>query len=244
MGTRPFFRHLVSQGHVVMDVSYRRCPEVDIFGMLGDVKRALAWMKANASRYGVNPEKVVLCGASAGGHLAQLAGYTLKHPELTPEDLIDSDLSVCGVVSYYGFTDLLALYQYMNLKTLEGGDPVPIGKDLGNWGGSRYQGRLDVLLGGWPQDSPDMYQLASPITHVHPGSPLTLLIQGEQDIFCPVDATREHYKKLVQAGVPAVNLVFPYTNHGFDLLFPQLTPAAQSALYDVDRFLALLLHRR
>ena len=60
MGTRPFFRHLVAQGHTVMDVAYRRCPEVDIYGMIGDVKRAVAWMKANAIRYGVNPETIVL----------------------------------------------------------------------------------------------------------------------------------------------------------------------------------------
>ena len=243
MATRPFFRHLVAQGHTVMDVAYRRCPEVDISGMIGDVKRAIAWMKVNSSRYGVDPERIVLGGASAGGHLAQLAGYTPKYPELTPEDLRDTDPSVCGVISYYGFTDLLALYQFMNLQTLEGGGPVPLGTNLGNWGGVRYQGRLDILLGGWPQDASDMYQLASPVTHVQPECPPTLLIQGEQDIFCPVDATRAHYTKLVQAGVPAVNLVFPYTNHGFDLLFPQISPPAQSALYDVDRFLALLLNK-
>jgi acetyl esterase/lipase len=243
MGTRPFFRHLVAQGHTVMDVSYRLCPEVDIHGMIGDVKRAIAWMKANASRYGVNPEKIVLGGGSAGGHLAQLAAYTPGHPALTPEDLDSADLSVCGVISYYGFTDLLALYQFMNLQKLEGGDPVTIGTNLGSWGGMRYQGRLDILLGGWPQEAPDMYQLASPVSHVHPDSPPTLLIQGHQDIFCPVDATRAHYTKLVQSGVPAVNVVFPYTNHGFDLLLPQISPAAQSALYDVDRFLALMSNK-
>ena len=41
-GTRPLFRHLAAQGHVIMDVSYRLCPEVDIYGMIGDVKRAVA----------------------------------------------------------------------------------------------------------------------------------------------------------------------------------------------------------
>jgi acetyl esterase/lipase len=239
--TRPFFRHLVAQGHTVMDVSYRLCPEVDIYGMIGDVKRAIAWMKANASRYGVNPDKVVLGGASAGGHLAQLAGYTPEHPELTPGDIKNADLSVCGVISYYGFTDVLALYHYMNLQQSEGQPPVPVGTNLGPTGGMRYMGRLDVLFGGWPQDVPEIYQLASPGTHVHPGCPPTLLIQGEQDIFCSVDATRAHYTKLVEACVPAINLVFPWTNHAFDLLLPQINPAAQSALYDVDRFLALLL---
>jgi len=39
--TRPFFRHLVAQGHTVMDVAYRLCPEVDIYGMIGDVKSAM-----------------------------------------------------------------------------------------------------------------------------------------------------------------------------------------------------------
>ena len=47
-----------------MDVAYRLCPEVDIYGMVGDVKRAVAWMKANASRYGVNPEKIVITSYS------------------------------------------------------------------------------------------------------------------------------------------------------------------------------------
>jgi len=237
--TRPFFRHLVAQGHTVMDVSYRLCPEVDIYGMIGDVKHAIAWMKGNAARYGVDPEKIILGGGSAGGHLAQLAGYTPGHPKLTPEDLSNTDLSVCGVISYYGFTDVLAMYQYMNMQSLEDPPPVPVGKNLGPNGGMRYMGRFDILLGGWPENEADIYQLVSPITQVHPGCPPTLLIQGEQDIFCPADATRVHHTKLIEAGVPAINVVYPYTNHAFDLLLPQMNPAAQSALYDVDRFLAI-----
>ena len=123
-GTRPFFRHLVAQGHTVMDVAYRLCPEVDMYGMMGDVKRAIAWMKTNASHYGVNPEKIVLGGGSAGGHLALLAGYAPQHPDLTPDDLKSTNLSVCGVISYYGPTDLLAFYQ--NAKSTTNGRPAPI----------------------------------------------------------------------------------------------------------------------
>jgi len=242
-GTRPFFHHLVAQGHTVMDVAYRLCPEVDIYGMIGDVKRAIAWMKDNASRYGVNPERVVIGGASAGGHLAQLAGYAHGHPVLTPEDLMSVDLSVCGVISYYGPTDLLAMYQHMNLQKLEGQPPVPIGTKVDPKKAFGYAGRLDILLGGWPKDVPNMYQLTSPITHVHPDCPPTLLIQGKQDFVTSVDATCALHTKLVDAGVPAINIVFPCTDHAFDILLPQMNPAAQSALYDVDRFLALLLNK-
>jgi len=241
--TRPFFHHLVSQGHTVMDVAYRLCPEVDIYGMVGDSKRAIAWMKANASRYGVNPEKIVLGGASAGGHLAQLAGYTPEHPELTPEDLISANLSVSGVISFYGPTDLLTLYQYMKFQPTAGRSPLHNGPD--STPSKRDLGRdpLFFLLGGWPQDAPDMYKLASPITHVHPDCPPTLLIQGKHDVVCSMDATRALYAKLVEFGVQVINVVFPSTAHGFDAALPQINPVAQSALYDVDRFLALMLNK-
>jgi acetyl esterase/lipase len=243
-GTKPFFRHLVGQGHTVMDVAYRLCPEVDIYGMVGDVKRAIAWMKANASDYGVSPEKIAIVGSSTGGHLALLAGNAPQHPELTPEDVTSADLSVCGIVSYYGPTDLVDGYvQWKVEERLASQPPLPIGEKPDSNIAFRYAGRLDMLLGGLPQEIPGTYQLASPITHVHPGSPPTLLMQGDKDVLVGLDATNAFYKKLVESGVPAINVVFPGTEHLFDLVLPQINPAAQSALYDVDRFLALLLSK-
>ena len=59
----------------------------------------------------------------------------------------------------------------------------------------------------------------------------------------PLVGTLAHYKELAESGVPAINVVFPGADHIFDLIVPQINPAAQSALYDVDRFLALLLNK-
>jgi acetyl esterase/lipase len=242
-GTQPFFNHLAAQGHTVMDVAYRLIPEVDIYGMVGDAKRAVAWMRANADRYGVNPEKIVLGGASAGAHIALLAGYTPEHPELTPEDVKNANLSVCGVVSYYGNTDLDAGYKVFDVKKLSSKiPPVPIGTKVEPKKTFNYAGRLDILLGGHPEEAPDMYRLACPTTHVRPGSPPTLLMQGEDDFLVPVAGTLDLYARLVESGVPVINVVFPWTDHAFDLLLPKTSPTAQSALYDVDRFLALLLN--
>lgn len=70
-----------------------------------------------------------------------------------------------------------------------------------------------------------------------------LLIQGAHDLITPVEATQVFYQKLVQAGVPVVNIVFPCTEHAFDLLAPGISPVAQPALYAVDRFLALTAAR-
>ncbi len=239
-GTRPFFRHLVAQGHTVMDVAYRLIPEVDIYGMVGDAKRAVAWMKTNAERFGVNPGKVVLGGGSAGAHIAMLAGYTPEHPELTPKDLSNIDLSVTGIISYYGPADLVAGYKHYNIKEFP---PVQLGVKVEGKDAYRNTGRTDILLGGHPEEVPDIYELANPGTHVHQGSPPTLLMQGNMDFLVPLEGTIKLYKKLVESGVPAINVVFPWTEHAFDLLLPQFSPPAQSALYNVDRFLAILLNK-
>ena len=242
-GTRPLFKQLTAQGHVVMDVDYRLNPEVDIYGMVGDVKRAVAWMKDNASRYGVDPDRIILGGGSAGGHLALLAAYTPEDPRLSPPELEGRDLSVRAVVSLYGPTDLRACYEYLDQKRFIGLPNVEIGgpgaatmkKNIAD------AGRLDWLLGGHLHEVPEVYALASPVTHVSVDSPPTLLIQGEPDVIAPIAATRELHDRLVENGVLAVNIVFPMTNHGFDLLFPQVSPPAQAALYYLERFLALMV---
>ncbi len=242
-GTRPFFRQLVAQGHVVMDVSYRLCPEVDIYGMVGDVKRAVAWLKANAARYHVNPERIVLGGGSAGGHLALLAAYAPDHPQFTPPDVRGADLSVRAVISYYGPTDLRAVYQHtqqqrvIGLPTVEIGRPSSANKEIN----FQDAGRLDTLLGGHLHEVPAIYELASPIAHVHAECPPTLLIEGELDCVTPIAAFSEFSRHLVECGVPVVNVIYPRTQHAFDLMLPQISPPAQAALYEAERFLALLV---
>ena len=104
--TRPLFRQLAARGHVVMDAAHRSCPETDVAGMVGDVHRAVAWMKANAGRYGVDPGQVVVMGASSGAHVALLAAYAPHQPRLRPEELRGVDTSVKAVVSWYGIPEL------------------------------------------------------------------------------------------------------------------------------------------
>jgi acetyl esterase/lipase len=253
-GTRHFFRHLAAQGHVIMDVAYRLHPETDMLGMVGDVKRAIAWMKAHASAYGVDPERVVLAGASAGGYLALLTAYTPKETLLTPGDLGDVDLSVRGVISCYAPAEARIFYDYTNQdawargKAVEIRPPDPLSRRLF---GSSYvrlglgkrgaTGALEPLLGGTPETVPERYALFSPTTHVGPSSPATLLIQGKNDLLAPLEATNLLFEKLVAAGVPAVNIVFPHAEHGFDLTLPRWSPAAQTAWYYQERFLAQMV---
>jgi acetyl esterase/lipase len=123
-GTRTFFRHLASQGHVIMDVAYRLFPEADFMGMVHDTKHAIAWMKAHAPAYDINLERIIVGGGSAGAHLALLAAYTASSNQPTPTDLKGVDLGVYGVISLYGQSDLLATYyhtgQHLNTGASDG----------------------------------------------------------------------------------------------------------------------------
>lgn len=257
--TRRLFRHLAAQGHVVMDVAYRLYPETDVLGMLGDVKRAIAWLKEHAAEYGVNPDRIVIGGSSAGGHLAQLAGYAPDHPALTPEDLQGLDLTVRGVISCYGPSDMTACFHHTNQQKIPGVGVTPpdlklltapapaglvrlLGKDAERMGYHKMAvaGRLDWLMGGTPEQVSDLYALLSPINHVHPGCPPTLLLQGEDDLITSATATRELHAKLQAAGVPSINVIYPYTDHMFDLMLLKWSPSAQGASQAIERFLAVL----
>ena len=245
--TEFWFRHLAAQGHVVMDVAYRLIPETTVPGMQGDVKRAVAWLKRNASRYGVNPKHIVLGGGSGGSHLALLAAYAPDHPLFTPEDVRGADLSVRGVVGYYNAGDY-RLESWPNVKKTLVQRAVTglltrvfervIGAEIavdetGNW-------NPRLFFGGSPDAWPELYRQISPIAHVGPDTPPTLQIVGEHDMYGGARSASALHAKLQAAGVPAVELRIPRTDHAFDLVLPAISPAAQTAMYDVDRFLALL----
>lgn len=266
-GTRPFFGHLAGQGHVIMDVAYTLAPQADLYGMIGDVQRAVAWFKVNAAQYGVDPERIVVMGGSAGGQLALLQAHAPEdHPDLRTED-VTIDTSVCAVVSFYGPPDLIAFYNRMQEVTDWWGaygaglrDRVMSGFTalgnftLGNLVASDKNSLLEIdtammrdtrlmitnAIGGTPDDVPDRYALFSPLTHVGPHGPPTLLLQGEHDIAIRPEVVRRFHAALQAAGVRAVYVEYPRTDHGFDLFFPRWSPATQAAIYDVERFLALL----
>ena len=193
---------------------------------VGDVKRALAWMKTHAADYQVNPDRVVLIGASAGGHLALLAAYAPDHPQLTPPDVHGCDLSVRAVVSYYGPSDLYAVYEHTRQQRVIGLPKVEIGLP----GAAKMKktmqdaGRLDILLGGHLHEVPAVYELASPVTHVHSGCPPTLLISADLDLVTPTTAARTLHQRLLDCGVPTIHIVYPLAQHGFDLLLPPVSP--------------------
>ncbi|WP_211297993.1 alpha/beta hydrolase [Flagellimonas meridianipacifica] len=260
-GTRKLFRHLTAQGHVIMDVAYLLFPETNFMGMVHDVKHAVNWMKNHADIYGIDPNRIVLGGASAGGHLALLAAYTSGNDVFSPSDLKGLDLSVSGVISLYGPTDLVATYYHCGQdmvhkkksqkKEMEKTAEIPlwvqkmVGKQIRRLGFDKdvEPGMLEPMLDGSPMKKSEAYAQFSPISYVHKDCPDTMLIQGEHDIITSPKATLELYFELIEKKVPAVLHMLSQTDHAFDLILPKISPSAHSAIYDIERFLALMVHK-
>ncbi len=264
MLTRPFFRQLAAQGHVVMDAAHRSCPETDVSGMVGDVHRAVAWIKANADRYGIDPGKVVVMGGSSGAHIALLAAYAPDEPRLKPSELAGTDTSVMAVVSYYGIPEMRSAFDRWLAQAGDAPEPPyerseagPVADRINRlmFGRSLTAAQsppaapvrqlVRNLLGGSLDEVPEMERLASPISHVSPACPPTLMFQGTHDAVVPLGAARRLHRALEGAGVPVVYIEYAWTEHAFDLMFPSLAnPAAKAALYDLERFLACVARDR
>lgn len=96
---------------------------------------------------------------------------------------------------------------------------------------------MQTLLGGSPDEIPEVYRLVSPISYAGAGCPPTLLFQGAHDYLLPLEPARTLHQKLREAEVPSVYVELPQTEHTFDLFLATISPPARVALRHVDRFL-------
>ncbi len=188
---------LAGKGYVIFDIDYRLSPPPTWKAAPADVRCAVGWVKENAGRYGVDPERVALMGRSAGGHLALLTAYT-KSPA-SPVPGCDArnvrDTGVAAVAAFYAPTDLARL------------------SSLG------YLGGMDGFLGGARKAIPGRYRLLSPLSHVSSGDPPTFLAHGGGDQIVPPEESELLAGRLREAKVPHRLVELPWANHTFDFLW-------------------------
>jgi len=256
LATRPLFRHLAAQGHVIVDVAHRLFPETDVPGMVADARRAVAWVRGHAVDLKVDPNRIVLAGGSSGGHLSLLAAYGHEEPALTPPELAEADLQVCAVVSLYGQVGLDTMYWHTSQDRWCHPDDeqpdwtAPPSRGLVRLFGRNaarlrlqfmsYGGRSDWMTGGTPYEVPDRYAQLSVFSYLQPDCPPTLLMHGTHDEMAPVTAVRQLQYRLEEAGVPVTAVYLPHTDHMFDLVGTRWSPAARVAVYTLERFLAVI----
>jgi acetyl esterase/lipase len=165
-------------GYVVATVSYRLTGVAPFPAAVEDVKCAVRWLRANADKLGVDPNKIGVAGGSAGGHLSMMIGYASDVPELEGAGGHgDTSSRVQAVVNLYGPTDLTTDF-------------------------ARSKGDVINFIGGKTYDeAPEQYRLASPITHVTKDDPPTLILHGSIDSTVPIEQAELLAAALEKCGV-------------------------------------------
>lgn len=185
---------LASHGFVAATITYRLAPKHQFPAAVHDTKAAVRWLRANASKYNIHPEKIGVTGGSAGGHLAQFLGVTAHVPQFegtggNPEQ----PSHVNCVVNVYGPSDFTQSYG----KSVDAHEVLPL------WfGGNLETERQKHIVG-------------SPLYWVTPDAAPTLCIHGTEDKYVAHEQAVWLVDKLKAATVEADLLTLDGAGHGF-----------------------------
>ena len=102
---------LLAAGYAVASINYRLSGEAQYPSQIYDAKASVRFLRANAEKYNLNPDKFAAWGASAGGNLVSLLGTTCGVEELEGADLGNAEQSSCvqAVVDWFGPIDFLKM---------------------------------------------------------------------------------------------------------------------------------------
>jgi len=199
-------RALAASGFGVFAIDYRLAPAWTWPSQLEDVLDALRWVSEHGAEYGTDPTRMALLGRSAGAQLAMRASQDAAAP------------AIHAVVTIYGPVDLADGYR---------SPPTPDPID------TRFV--LAQFLAGTPDQRPDAYADASPITRAgRPHRPV-LIITGNRDHIVDPRFGPMLHQKLLESGT-SVFINMPWADHAFDAV--PFGPSSQIALYYTQRFLA------
>ena len=207
----PLMHRLAHHGYVSVSINYRLGPKYKFPDQLIDVKRAIAWVRANIAEHGGDPSLIILTGGSAGGHLAALAALTPNAAEYQPGfESVDTTVAAC--MPFYGPTDFTD--------------------------SAKIRGQMDsfesflrfTVMPGPMSEVPELYAAMSPINHVRADAPPFFILQGSLDVLVWREESRYFADQLAAVSdQPVVYWEVPHAQHMFDALNSQRGMAAVDA---------------
>jgi len=200
-------QQLAARGYVAVTVSYRLAPKYPFPAAVHDVKAAVRWLRANAAKYNVDPNRIGATGGSAGGHLALYLGVTAG-VALLEGDGGNAGVSsaVQSVVNVYGPSDFTRSYG----KSVDAAEVLPL------------------FLGGNVEQERKKHLSASPLYWVTPSAPPTLCIHGTLDKYVAYEQSVWMVDRLLAAGCDAELTTISGGGHGFS---GEQAKAADNALF-------------
>jgi acetyl esterase/lipase len=228
-----------AEGCAVVSVDYRLAPETKLPDIISDIEEAFRWLAGDgAKQFHLDPRRIVVAGASAGGYLTLVTGYRVR-PK--PKAL----------VALYGFGDLVGdwsskpnPYPSYNLRKIsrEEAESQTDGTIISDSDARKGDGGLIYMYyrqnGLWPEEvsgfprSTVANKIApfEPIRNVTRNWPPTLLIHGTRDTDVPYEQSGLMAKKFKQKGVPFTLIPIENGEHGFEGGDPQKIRDAYKAM--------------
>jgi acetyl esterase/lipase len=204
----------VGLGYSVVNVEYRLANVSLAPAAIEDCRCALRWVVAHAKDYNFDVSRIVVAGASAGGHLALTTGMLPASAGFDRMCYTVDEPKVAAIVDFFGITDLPDMLEAPNKKPFPENWPYTT-----QWIGNQAN-RMEIA------------KAASPMTYVRAGLPPVISIHGDADPLVPYQHSVKLQDALAKAGVPHELVTIPGGGHGnFS------TAEWQRAFAAIDRFL-------
>ena len=198
-------REMAVKGYVVVSVGYRLTPQYAWPAQIEDVRCAVRYLRANAEKLGILPDKLGAMGHSAGGHLALLLGLMDgAGPFSTSGGNAGPSSKVQAVANHFGPTDF-RVWQLGPLGLV----------NIRQAFGKSFDDLLKDLVGTADRSAPVMKEV-SPASYVDAQDPPILTLQGDKDPLVPVmSQARALHEQLEKAGTPNKLVIIEKGIHGF-----------------------------
>lgn len=186
--------HFAKNGFVAVTISYRFAPKYKFPAQIEDCKASVRWLRANADKYKINPDRIGAVGFSAGGHLSCLLGAADEKAGLEGKGGNPKQSTrIQAVVSFFGPTDFT---DKTWSKEVENIFFVP-------------------FLGGTYEEKKELYRQCSPLVYCTKDAPPFLFFHGDKDKLVGIEQSEKMAKKLTGLGVSAEMVAMPGDGHGW-----------------------------
>lgn len=197
---------LACAGYVVAACEYRAVPN-KFPALLEDAKAAVRWMRAHASEFGVDANRIGLLGDSAGGYVVQMAGATNGEKNWDVGDFKEVSSDVQAVVSIYGISDLTTIGEGIGNENVHASAAVTEALLLN---GPAFKDFAGASVNADPQKA----KAASPIGHVDGTEPPFLLMHGSGDKEVSPLQSKKMFEALQNKKVEAEYVLVRGAEHG------------------------------
>ncbi len=197
-----WFKPMLDKGFTVFAVRHGSSPKYVIPEIIEDVRRSVRFIRLNAKKFGVDPERLGVTGASAGGHLSLMLGTASdKGDPDSKDEVLRTSNRVAAVVAYFPPTDIRHLVNRTD-------DYPALNFDE------------------------EKAAACSPLLHVSEDDPPTLLIHGDKDELVTIDHSEKILAKFKEHKVASKLVVIKDAAHGFRGEDGKRASAAQVAWFE------------